>query len=313
MLLRVSLRNINPQADSLPMKKALQSVFDFLLFSNIFMSLCAVAQALVTFHLIGSKPVLPVLGLLFTSTLGIYNFCIIITRPKSPQTSPYKRVRWFFAHYRLMVTFTIVSLLSLVPLFFLITIESKILLVFLGILSFAYGLPLFAVGEQKFGLRNIPGLKPFLITLVWTMSCVLFPILEAMHFHAASVSMRDTTILIAKRFLFIGALTIPFDIRDLFDDRKMNLKTIPVVWGEKNAYLFCQVLLAGYVVLLFIFRNNGFSLDFFALTLTVFLTGWLIFKSAWKKDEYYYFFFMDGVLILQYVVLLAVNLIFKGH
>ncbi|WP_295717485.1 hypothetical protein [Mucilaginibacter sp.] len=295
------------------MKKIFQSVFDFLLFSNIFMSLCAVAQALVTFHLIGTAPILSVLGLLFTSTLGIYNFCIIITKPKKPETSPYKRVRWFFSHYRLMVTFTIVSLLSLIPLFFLITTESKILLIFLGILSFGYSLPLFAVGEQKFGLRNIPGLKPFLITLVWTMSCVLFPVLEDMHLHATDISMRDTTILIAKRFLFIGALTIPFDIRDLFDDRKMGLKTIPVVWGEKNAYLFCQVLLAGYIGLLFLFRDNGFNADFFALTLTVFLTGWLIFKSDRKKDEYYYFFFMDGVLILQYVVLLAVNLIFKSH
>jgi hypothetical protein len=72
-------------------------------------------------------------------------------------------------------------------------------------------------------------------------------------------------------------------------------------------------LLAGYIGLLFLFRDNGFSADFFALTLTVFLTGWLIFKSDRKKDEYYYFFFMDGVLILQYVVLLAVNLIFKSH
>jgi 4-hydroxybenzoate polyprenyltransferase len=295
------------------MKKIFQSVFDFLLFSNIFMSLCAVAQALVTFHLIGTTPILSVLGLLFTSTLGIYNFCIIITKPQKPETSPYKRVRWFFSHNRLMVTFTIVSLLSLVPLFFLITTESKILLIFLGILSFCYSLPLFAVGEQKFGLRNIPGLKPFLITLVWTMSCVLFPVLEAMHLHATDISMRDTTILIAKRFLFIGALTIPFDIRDLFDDRKMGLKTIPVVWGEKRAYLFCQVLLAGYIGLLFLFRDNGFNADFFALTLTVFLTGWLIFKSDRKKDEYYYFFFMDGVLILQYVVLLAINLIFKSH
>ena len=105
------------------MKKLLQSVLDFLLFSNIFMSLCAVAQALLTFHLIGSKPVFPVLGLLFTSTLGIYNFCILITKPTKPQRSPYKRVRWFFAHYRLMVTFTIVSLLSLIPLFFIITTE----------------------------------------------------------------------------------------------------------------------------------------------------------------------------------------------
>ncbi|MDN3550134.1 hypothetical protein [Mucilaginibacter aquaedulcis] len=291
------------------MKKLFQSAFDFLLFSNIFMALCAVAQALLTFQLVNVKPMFTVLGLLFTSTLGIYNFCILITRPTQPETSPYKRVRWFFAHYRLMVTFTIVSLLSLIPLFFLITTESKILLIFLSVLSFSYSLPLFTVGDHKFGLRNIPGLKPFLITLVWTMSCVLFPILEVLHRYTNDVSMRDTTIMIAKRFLFIGALTIPFDIRDLFQDKRHGLKTIPVAWGEKNAYLFCQVLLAGYIVLLFIFRKNGFNTDFWALTATVVLTGWLIFKSAWKKDEYYYFFFMDGVLILQYVILMAARFV----
>jgi 4-hydroxybenzoate polyprenyltransferase len=291
------------------MKKLFQSAFDFLLFSNIFMALCAVAQALLTFQLVNVKPMFTVLGLLFTSTLGIYNFCILITRPTQPETSPYKRVRWFFAHYRLMVTFTIVSLLSLIPLFFLITTESKILLIFLSVLSFSYSLPLFTVGDHKFGLRNIPGLKPFLITLVWTMSCVLFPILEVLHRYTNDVSMRDTTIMIAKRFLFIGALTVPFDIRDLFQDKRHGLKTIPVAWGEKNAYLFCQVLLAGYIVLLFIFRKNGFNTDFWALTATVVLTGWLIFKSAWKKDEYYYFFFMDGVLILQYVILMAARFI----
>jgi 4-hydroxybenzoate polyprenyltransferase len=288
-------------------KKTLLSVFDFLLFSNIFMSLCAVAQGMVTFFLIGSKPVLLVIGLLFTSTLGIYNFCILITKPKSPDKSPYKRVRWFFSHYRLMVTFTLVSLLSLVPLFFLMSLESRILLVFLSIISFSYSLPLFTAGKQKFGLRNIPGLKPFLITLVWTMSSVLLPILEAQHAYLTNISLRDTTILIAKRFLFIAALTVPFDIRDLFDDKQSGLKTIPVMWGEKNAYLFCQLLLAGYIVLLFLFRNNGFSPNFWALTTTAILTGWLIFKSNWKKNEYYYFFFMDGVLILQYFVLLIFN------
>lgn len=119
--------------------------------------------------------------------------------------------------------------------------------------------------------------------------------------------MRDTTLLIAKRFLFIAALTIPFDIRDLFEDRQSGLKTIPVMWGEKNAYLFCQFLLGGYIVILFLFRNNGFNADFFALTVTAILTGWLIFKSKWEKNEYYYFFYMDGVLILQYVVLLLFN------
>jgi len=287
------------------MKKLLQPVFDFILFSNTFMALCAIAQGLVTFYLIDSKPIFPVLALLFAGTLGLYSFSILLGKPEQPEKSPYKRARWFFSHYRLMVTITIVCFLSLIPLFFEISDESKILLIFLAIISFAYSLPLFTLGDKKFGLRNIPGLKQFLITLVWTMSTVLFPLLEALHNHTGSVSMRDATILIAKRFLLIGALSIPFDIRDLFQDRQTGLKTIPTMWGEKNAYLFCQVLLGGYVVLLFLFRNGGFNGDFFALTLTAILAGWLIFRSTIEKNEYYYFFGVDGILILQYVILIA--------
>lgn len=279
-----------------------------MLFSNVFMAVCAVAQGLVTFYLIGSKPLYTILALLFTSTIGIYNFSILLTKPKNPEQSSLVRVRWFFAHHRLMVTLTIVSILSLVPLFFLISTESRLLLVFLGVISFCYSLPLFTLADQKFGLRNIPGLKQFLITLVWTMSTVLLPILEAQDMNITNISLRDTTILLAKRFLFIAALTVPFDIRDLFEDRESGLKTIPVVIGEKRAYLFCQFLLAGYIILLFLYKNNGFNTDFFALTLTAFLAGWLIFKSKWQRNEYYYFFYLDGVLILQYIFLLLFNL-----
>jgi len=271
------------------------------------MALCAIAQGLVTFYLLGSKPVGIVLGLLFTATLGLYNFSILFPKPENPENSQHRRVRWFFSHYRLMATFTIVCLLSLVPLFFMVSVESRILLIFLGIISFAYNVPLFAIGDQKFSLRNIPGLKQFLIALVWTLSTVLLPVMEAQHAHLANISIRDTTILVAKRFLLFGALTTPFDIRDLFEDRKSGLKTLPVMLGEKNAYIFCQALLAGYVVLLFLFRQEGFNANFFALTITAILAGWLIFRSTWEKNEYYYFFYVDGVLILQYLFLLAFN------
>lgn len=273
------------------------------------MSLCAVAQAAVTFHLIGAPPNKVILALLFTSTLGIYNFCILISPPKEPQRSSYLRIRWFFSHYRLMVTFTLISVLSLVPLFFLISMPSRLLLIFSGVISVCYGLPIFTLGDQKFGLRNIPGLKPFLITLVWVLSTVLLPILESKELHLTTVSMQDTTLLIAKRFLFVFALTVPFDIRDLFEDNKLGVKTIPVIIGEKRAYLFCSVLLLGYVIMLFLYGNTGFNSDFFALTLTAALTGWLIFRSKWEKNEYYYFFYLDGVLILQYVFLVLFTLI----
>jgi len=136
------------------------------------------------------------------------------------------------------------------------------------------------------------------------MSSVLLPVMESLNAHLSTISLRDITILLAKRFLFIGALTMPFDIRDIFHDYNLGLKTIPVIYGEKKAYLFCQIILIGYVVLLFLFRNNGFNNDFFALTITAVLAGWLIFHSTIEKDDYYYFFYVDGVLILQYLLLL---------
>lgn len=82
---------------------------------------------------------------------------------------------------------------------------------------------------------------------------------------------------------------------------------MPSVLGEKNAYIFCQVLLAGYIVLLVMFKHAIADASFWGLALSVFLTGWLIFKSKWEKNEYYYFFYMDGVLILQYILVIAFN------
>jgi 4-hydroxybenzoate polyprenyltransferase len=289
------------------MRKFFQPILDFVLFSNLFMALCAVAQALLTIKLIGGQPVQSLqhlLALLFTSTLVTYNISIFLSKPKEPQKSEFKRVRWFFAHNRLMISITIISTLTLIPLFWMLGYESKLLMVFLGFISIGYSLPLFTIEDKKFGLRNIPGLKSLMITLVWVLSCVLLPIFEAQRLHLADTSLHDTAILLSKRFLFVFALTIPFDIRDLFHDRNLGLKTIPVMIGEKKAYLFCQLLLIGYVILLFTFKNNGLNADFFALTLSVIVTGWLIFKSEWEKEEYYYFLFMDGVLILQYLLLI---------
>ncbi len=273
------------------------------------MALCAVAQAMVTFILIDSQPVYPILAILFLSTLCIYNFSILLSKPSNPAKSPFKRVRWFFNYYRWMVAITIISAMLLLPLFFLVSTKSKLLLIFLSVLSFGYSLPMFTAGNQKFGLRNIPGLKLLLIGITWALSVVLLPIFEAENISHILISKSDILLLTTERFLFITAMAIPFDIRDLFQDHKLGLKTIPVVFGEKNAYLLCQILLIGYLILLFLFRNHGFDNNFFALTITSILAGWLIFRSKFKKNEYYYFFYVDGVLILQWVLMLIFNTI----
>ncbi|KQC00520.1 hypothetical protein [Pedobacter sp. Hv1] len=284
-------------------KKALFSILDFLLFSNLFIAVCAVAQGLVTYYLLKVPADKSVLAFLFFSTLLIYNLSMLLAKPKDPQKSPFKRVRWIFAHDRLIISITLISALCIIPLGLLyLSFQAKLLMGFVGLIALAYNFPFLSINQKKIGLRNLPGIKLFLIALVWSVSCVLLPIVELEHNYGISVTLLETLLLVAKRFLFICAITIPFDIRDLFQDKLYELKTIPVILGEKKAWIFCQGLLVIYLILLVLFTKE-FNLDVIGLALTIFLTGWLIFKSNLKRNEYYYFFFLDGTMILQCVIL----------
>jgi 4-hydroxybenzoate polyprenyltransferase len=284
-------------------KKAFFSTLDFLLFSNLFIACCAVAQGLVTYYLLKLPPDNYVLAFVFFSTLIVYNLSMLLAKPKEPQKSPFKRVRWIFSHHRLIISITLIAVLCIIPLALLyLSIQAKLLMSFLGVLAIAYNFPFLSVNHKKIGLRNLPGIKLFLIAFVWSVSCVLLPIVELETNYGITISFGETILLIAKRFLFICAITIPFDIRDLFQDKLYELKTIPVMLGEKKAWLFCQALLGAYLILLVAFTKT-INLDVVGIALTIFLTGWLIFKSNLKKNEYYYFFFLDGTMLLQFLIL----------
>ncbi len=287
------------------MNKYLRQPLDFLLYSNIFIALCAVSQGMVTYWLMQAKPDTYVLGLLFCSTLALYNFSILLSKPEN---SRFQRVRWIFSHYRLMISLTIISAIAIIPLSFFLNTSSKILLIGLGLISLAYNLPIFLIDTKRFSLRDIPGVKLFIIAMVWAASCVLLPILAIEGTNAAKITLNETILLFLKRFFFIAAIAVPFDIRDIFQDKSNELKTIPIIFGKKNSLLICQVLLATYLLLLFNFTEK-INENFFALSLTIFLSGWLIFKSKWKKNEYYYFLFLDGTMILQLIMLLIFSTI----
>lgn len=292
------------------MVKSLQKPLDFLLFSNIFISLGAAAQGLVTYHLLNKPINLSIILFLFFSTILTYNFSILIQNPKNPRQSVFKRVRWIFSHFKLNIAITLTAAIFLFVAFVFLNFNTQILVLLLGVLSISYALPIFYYNGKRLSLRNIPGLKLFLIALVWALSSVLLPIMELKNSGQIEISDYHIFILIAKRFLFIMAITIPFDVRDMFQDKVYGLKTIATVFGERKSLIACQLMLISYLVLLFLFRDNGFNNDFFALATTILLSGWLIFKSKWQRNEYYYFFYLDGILILQYVILVVFKFVF---
>lgn len=272
---------------------------DFILFSNLFIACCAMAQGALTYLLLETQPNLIVIALLGCSTIFLYNFSMILARPKNPLNSPHRRVHWIYSHYKLVVTLTSLSAIALIPLILQLSFKTIFLLGMTGLLAISYSFPLFKGASNRFGLRNLPGAKLFIISMVWALSCVCVPIME-LKSSGTTVSLFGLLILASKRFLFITAITIPFDIRDLFQDKQYNLKTLPVILGERKANLFCQSLLLLYILLLLLFVNQ-LSLATIGLILVTLLTGWLIFKSRWEKNEYYYFLFLDGTLILQFL------------
>ena len=279
-----------------------RSFLDTLLFSNVFIACCAIGQGALTYLLLSLPVDYNVLGILGCATLALYNFSMILAKPPHPETSRFRRVRWVFRHERSLWVWTGVALLVALVLGLQLHIPSFILLGVMGGMGLAYNLPLVRVAgkEQRAGLRQITGLKLFYIGLVWVMSSVLLPVAEAYHDNLPIVWSHVWELMVWV-FLFVVAITIPFDIRDIYQDRYYGLKTIPVLLGETKALALSTLLLAvqmGWVWL------SDYSLDIrLALMATSALTLLFILRPPIKKNEYYYFLILDGTMLMQFLVL----------
>ena len=131
-------------------KKAFFSTLDFLLFSNLFIALAAVAQGLVTYYLLKVPVDKYVLMFVFCSTLLVYNLSMLLAKPKEPQKSPFKRVKWIFSHLRLTISITLIAALCIIPIgLWYLSFQSQLLMGFVGVLALAYNFPFLKLNEQK--------------------------------------------------------------------------------------------------------------------------------------------------------------------
>lgn len=282
------------------MQKQCKALLDAVLFSNLFIATAAAAQVAFTYQLIGAAPNLKVIGLVFCATLALYSFSMLMAKPSNPLASPFKRVKWIFSNQSLFITLGLMAAVYGAVLSLSLNTPDQILLILLGLIAISYNLPLYRLGEKRVGLRNLPAIKFFLVALVWTFSVVLLPVLELQNTDITP-SLTQIPLLIAQRLLLISAIVIPFDVRDIYQDQIHQLKTIPVVLGEKKAYRLCFGLLLS-TLLFSSFVSPLFSLEFIAISITILISFWLIFKYTGEKNEYYYFFFLDGLLILPWLI-----------
>lgn len=270
----------------------MKNVILFLIYGNFFISLCTVALTCET-YLLSNIPVdFNYLLFVFFSTLFIYNVQRVLFATKFYVSDHSERHRWILNHKKQLIILTVFSLTSILFISFFIPSENLILLMGTGIIASAYFLPFV-------NLRRIPGVKALLVAAVWTAVTVYFPIRfssVSAGFTSITAGHRNFILLITERFLFLLALCIAFNIRDIQFDKNSGVNTLPVIYGIEKAKLIAYCLLLLFVVTLFIRDPSIVSI---CMAVSGGLTAWLIAKSYPESGEMHYSFLIDGTMILQ--------------
>lgn len=276
--------------------KSLKTTLSAIISSQLIIALSAVCLSYETMIVYGMElELLPVFGFIFFSTLGIYNLAYLGTNPFH---------RSVFANRKFKLLTCASAMLGSACLGFFLTIESITIAVITGVLIFVY---LYKLKWQHKVLqtRNIPLVKNVLLAFIWAIVTVLLPLSV---YRQASFNFGDDMFIFLRRFFFILAIAIPYDIRDYSDDMKNNLQTLPVRVGIGKSKMIALVSLSCFALLvLYNTSFRGVSEEALLRLNTAFLmstaiTALIIMLTNVSRKNYYFSVLMDGTMIVQFIL-----------
>ncbi|CAL67828.1 membrane protein [Christiangramia forsetii] len=270
--------------------KYLKNTFELYINSSIHVSLAVVAFTLITFFEHDLIPDLNLLLFIFFASITGYNFVKYAGIAKLHHLSLAKNLK-------IIQIFSCFCFIALVYFCFQLKMEVLIATGILGAFTLFYAIPVFGGGKN---LRSLPGIKIFIIALVWAGSTVLLPLINAEKFLGI-----ELLIDFVQRILLVIILTLPFEIRDLNFDNE-NLGTIPQKLGSSTTKIFGTFLIL-IIFLVELFQESFNSAEFLALGAILFLSGLFLWQSKEDQKKYYASFWVEAVPILYLGVYLIVN------
>jgi hypothetical protein len=288
----------------------LTNLFRFIVFRNVFIAACAACMMLET-HWFFNIPleISPLLLFVFFATFFEYNLHVIANR--LTVLKPMESLKYLFSP-SVSVTLRgciISGLIGTVITFFMLDPLLMAGVVISGVITLSYSMPLIKKGGKLVRMREITYLKVFTVALGWTLITVIVPLLHYFH----TISTEALMILVLRRFLFIYAITIPFEIRDMERERKFGNINLPMLYGVKAMKIVGLIILLMFCILsavhekYFSFDLTGRKTFFIPLMISAMAAGWLIVFASDKKTNWYFKFWTDGTMILQFLLLLLFN------
>ena len=270
--------------------QVLKQSFAFYVFGNIHVAVaayCLTKISLLQFDINNQ----PLANFVFFSTVLSYNFIRLFQLDRLNSMTSI----WIRANKRHLIVLNSLALLGSV--YYLLNFRWVDVLVlvpfFLATLFYV-----FPFKKKITGLRNVPGLKLFLIAITWTGLTLYLPL-----FSAQLHNTPEAYIAVAQRFLFILAITIPFDIRDAQFDLP-GLNTIPQILGVNKSKIMAALALVIVVLLDTLIPYKSSNFFYINLLMMVLLTIMISFSGT-KRGRFYTAFWIEALPILWYLFYLV--------
>ena len=282
--------------------QSVKAIINLLLYSNLWIALAALAMSAQTqLLLIGSIQATPLLGFTFFATLFLYALHRIIGIQKARpflKKGRFEVITQFKSH---IIAYAVLAAISAGLFFLQLPFNLQMATVAPCLIAAAYVLP-FLQGKRR--LRDLNYIKIFLIAAAWSWITVLLPAIEL------GMLWSIPMIFIAlERAFFIFAIALPFDIRDLEMDRFNQVKTIPSQFGLRHTKRLAIVCLL--VMALMAGINYHINVYHQGTIVAIGLSGLVTFVLIWYTDkmkhDYYFSGLIDGMMILQFLLVLAFN------
>jgi 4-hydroxybenzoate polyprenyltransferase len=265
-------------------------LFNFILFSSIYIAICAVLMAWESSEILGLQyDRFNYYGFVFFSTICSYNFHWYLT-PGSPKHS--ERILWGQRQRVLQLTGCAVG--GLGAAWFLWPLAGHWLPISGAVaLTFLYSAPKLHLFRW---LRKIAIGKTIFLAGVWTYVTTTLPAL------IAEQATPDLVFMTVYRFFLVYAICILFDFRDREEDRQAGIRSLIISLKDPHLdKLYYSSLVVAWICA-FLLAPAVPLFVLFSLLVPVVVTGMVKRYAQTHTSDYVYYFFLDGLMMLSALI-----------
>lgn len=263
-------------------------IINFILFSNLFIVLCALYMSSYTANILNIELSLMYYGFVATATWSSYSLHWFLSQRTDIQTV---RTKWTIQNARLLwYLFIINSVLNLYFSYHFIAFYYAILP--LALLTFIYTAP--KIPHPIFErLKSYAFAKTFYLAAIWTAVTVILPIVVTQK----SWSSLCITFMLNRFFLIYAICTI-FDLRDKNEDANSGIKNLITYFSVSQIrYIIYFYILCFTITIFLLYQLQVPNFQLFCMAWPAFFLLATLRKSLTSTSDYWFYGVVDGLMM----------------